>query len=468
MSRGTTTLRRIGLAAVSVTVAATGAVAIGSATSASAALGGTLYDDPNTQADQWVRNNSGDYRASLISSRIANQPQAKWFTVPNASQTQTEVTNYVNAAAAKGQVPVVVAYALPFRDCGQHSAGGFTNWSDYNTWINAVATGIGSRTAVVLLEPDSLGLISCLNSTQLQERYTGLSNAVSTLKSRSPNAKVFLDGAHSNWNGATEQANRLRSAGVLKSDGFFSNVSNFRYTADEVAYGRSIRSILGTQLQQVIDTSRNGKGPLGSEWCDPAGRGLGAYPTLNTGDAGIAGYIWVKPPGEADGCAAAAGQFVPSLAYELAQNAVSGTPSTSPSPSPTATSTATATPTTTTTPTSSPTPTTTTQPSTSSCSISYKVDNSWATGHNATVTITNRGAAISSWTVGWTTPAGQTLANAWNATVTLGSGKGTARNLSYNGSLSTGASTSFGMQVNAGSGGNGPGTNFTLNGTACS
>ncbi len=96
--------------------------------------------------------------------------------------------------------------------------------------------------------------------------------------------------------------------------------------------------------------------------------------------------------------------------------------------------------------------------------MSYKVDSTWGTGHNATVTITNRGAAVNGWTLTWTTPAGQTLVNAWNATVTVGSGKGTARNLSYNGSLATGASTNFGMQVNAGLGGNGPGTRFALNG----
>ncbi len=40
------------------------------APSASAALGGALYDDPNTQADQWVHNNPGDSRASLISSSV--------------------------------------------------------------------------------------------------------------------------------------------------------------------------------------------------------------------------------------------------------------------------------------------------------------------------------------------------------------------------------------------------------------
>jgi endoglucanase len=32
----------------------------------------------------------------------------------------------------------------------------------------------------------------------------------------------------------------------------------------------------------------------------------------------VAAYLWIKLPGEADGCAAGAGQFVPDLAYALA------------------------------------------------------------------------------------------------------------------------------------------------------
>ena len=63
---------------------------------------------------------------------------------------------------------------------------------------------------------------------------------------------------------------------------------------------------------QIIDTSRNG-GASG-DWCadDNTDRRIGQYPTLNTGDANIDGYLWVKPPGEADGCAFAAGSFQPS------------------------------------------------------------------------------------------------------------------------------------------------------------
>ncbi|MBM7092108.1 glycoside hydrolase family 6 protein, partial [Streptomyces sp. S12] len=70
----------------------------------------------------------------------------------------------------------------------------------------------------------------------------------------------------------------------------------------------------------VIDTSRNGAGaPADGEWCDPAGRKLGRAPTLDTGEARIDAYLWVKLPGESDGCKGAPGTFTPSYAYDLAR-----------------------------------------------------------------------------------------------------------------------------------------------------
>jgi hypothetical protein len=65
---------------------------------------------------------------------------------------------------------------------------------------------------------------------------------------------------------AADSAQRLVNAGVRSADGFYSNVSNFRWTTDEIAYGKNVLNAIGaSNLHQVIDVSRNGKGPLGSE-----------------------------------------------------------------------------------------------------------------------------------------------------------------------------------------------------------
>ena len=78
----------------------------------------------------------------------------------------------------------------------------------------------------------------------------------------------------------------------------------------------------------VIDTSRNGQGPfnaslyndapynqpasvvtalMNGRWCNPAGRGLGAKPTANTGVALLDALLWVKTPGQSDGTCDAQG-----------------------------------------------------------------------------------------------------------------------------------------------------------------
>ncbi|MDQ1655694.1 MAG: endoglucanase, partial [Cryptosporangiaceae bacterium] len=137
-----------------------------------------------------------------------------------------------------------------------------------------------------------------------------------------PQAKVYFDAGHSHWNGVAEQASRLRKAGVLAdSDGVYTNVSNFQATSKEVAYAKRLLTALGgsSRLHAVIDTSRNGNGPpAGAQWCDPAGRTIGQVPTTATGDPAIDAFLWVKPPGETDGCAGPAGTFSPGYAAALA------------------------------------------------------------------------------------------------------------------------------------------------------
>src|SRR5687768_404139 len=96
--------------------------------------------------------------ADLIRTMIET-PQAVWFTKGTPKTLQQNVRNTVQRAADKGTVPVLVAYNIPFRDCAQFSAGGATSVAEYKAWIDGFAAGIGNSTAVVILEPDGLGII---------------------------------------------------------------------------------------------------------------------------------------------------------------------------------------------------------------------------------------------------------------------------------------------------------------------
>ncbi len=91
------------------------------------------------------------------------------------------------------------------------------------------------------------------------------------------------------------------------------------------------------------------------------------------------------------------------------------------------------------------TPPVTTPPvGTRACTATYTVVNSWPNGFQAEVKVTAGSTAITGWTVNWTFANGQTITQAWNATVS-GSPSVTARNVSYNGTLGAGASTTFGF-----------------------
>lgn len=285
-----------------------------------------LYRHPDSQVLDWVRAHPDDPRTAVITSRIADRPAAVWFADFTPATIASRVRAVTSGAAAQGQVPVLVPYAIPDRDCGGASEGGAPDLAAYDDWIDAFAAGLGSGEAIVVLEPDSVAQADCLSRSARAERFASLERAGRVLKAADPKARVYYDAGHSGWNAPDRQAALLRQAGAGSadsSDGVFSNVSNFHTTAAEIAYDRRVLAELGgpAGLGAVIDTSRNGNGaPADDAWCDPAGRGIGRAPTLGTGQARIDAYLWVKLPGESDGCKGTPGTFSPSYAYDLASS----------------------------------------------------------------------------------------------------------------------------------------------------
>ncbi|MFG2678641.1 glycoside hydrolase family 6 protein [Streptomyces sp. NPDC048392] len=284
-----------------------------------------LYRHPDSQVLEWVRSHPGDPRQDVIASRIADRPAAVWFADHTPATITSRVRAVTSAGAARGRVPVVVPYAIPDRDCGGHSEGGAPDLDAYDAWIDRFAAGLGSGDVIVVLEPDSVAQSECLSTGERADRFASLARAGRVMKDANPRARVYFDAGHSGWHAPAKQAGWLERAGAASaasSDGIFSNVSNFHATADEVAYDRAVLDALGgsASLGAVIDTSRNGNGaPPDGEWCDPAGRKIGHAPTLSTGMGRVDAYLWVKLPGESDGCKGAPGTFTPSYAYDLAR-----------------------------------------------------------------------------------------------------------------------------------------------------
>lgn len=101
------------------------------------------------------------------------------------------------------------------------------------------------------------------------------------------------------------------------------------------------------------------------------------------------------------------------------------------------------------------------------CQVTYSTQSQWAGGFVAAVTIKNTGTtAISGWTLKFTFPGDQQITSAWNGTAGQTGENVTISNVSYNGTIAAGASTSLGFQGTWASSDAAP-TSFTVNGATC-
>lgn len=274
--------------------------------------GKTLYTDPKSKAwttvNEWITTRPAD--AELLK-QIATQPTARWLGDWN-TDVQGSVTRYVDKLTALGTLPVMVAYNIPNRGC---DGKGAATSAAYLSWVQSFANGIGSRAAVVILEPDALPA-KCFTS----DRAATLTQAVQIFK-KNPATIVYIDAGHGNWLSVDEAVKRLNISGISYADGFSLNVSNFHTTELNATYGTAISALVGGK-HFVIDTGRNGNGSNG-ETCNPPGRHIGTNPTTTSGYPLVDALLWIKPPGESDGTCnggLSGGGWMPEYALGLVMN----------------------------------------------------------------------------------------------------------------------------------------------------
>jgi endoglucanase len=224
-----------------------------------------IFVDPDSTTSQAAARLEGQSRHdALLLSRIAS---ASWFAGGTPDLVEAKVRDIVDRATAARQVPVLVAYNIPFRDCALYSAGGASDSAAYFAWVKGFAAGIGKRQAIVILEPDGLGIIpwhrtldGTVEHCQPQEqdsrasdrRYEQLRGAVAILAAL-PNVRLYLDGTGSSWLAPGEAASRLISADVARATGFFLNVSNFESDARVVPYARWVSDCIALVTRGGID-----------------------------------------------------------------------------------------------------------------------------------------------------------------------------------------------------------------------
>ncbi|HEU5485634.1 MAG TPA: glycoside hydrolase family 6 protein [Microlunatus sp.] len=270
--------------------------------------GETLWVDPQSapaQAEQQLRRDGANADADTLHA-ISSQPVATWL-VDDDPRTATQ--RVVQQAEVLDQLPVLVLYHRPGRDCGSYSAGGAAEQSSYLSWVGAVSDAIGDRRALVIVEPDAIPQAvsgQCSVDGRPDATYAMLSAAVSDLADN-PGTVVYLDAGHPGWITDTDAlADALRRSGVEQAAGFSLNVSNFVSTDDNQSYGDRISAAL-EDVQYVVDVSRNGRGAPDADpgsveaWCNPPSAALGENPHLGPQRARAVAFLWIKEPGASDG-----------------------------------------------------------------------------------------------------------------------------------------------------------------------
>ena len=116
----------------------------------------------------------------------------------------------------------------------------------------------------------------------------------------------------------------------------------------------------------------------------------------------------------------------------------SATPSASASPSPSASASASA----------SVSASASSSPPPGACSAAYQAEGSWPGGFQGQVTVSAGASAISGWSVHWSLAGGQQITQVWNGTLSMSGSGVVVKNVSYNGALGAGASTTFGFLAN--------------------
>jgi cellulose 1,4-beta-cellobiosidase len=334
-------------------------------------IGKKMYVNPTFQKDIQSSIATTTDPVTLKNLQTAsNQPTAFWLDVMSKVQENGVGLNSANGilqdASKQSPIPVVtfIVYDLPSRDCNAGASNGEIPCADaqctagINTYQNSyimplvnVLKKYPNVPVVLIIEPDSLpNLVTNLGNpkcTRAQEVYKSCIifavNQFSTLS----NVVMYLDAAHGGWlgwdNNAQGFATLVNSMNIVsKLRGFATNVANYQ------ALGRMCQSVgwclppgnpsdpccadpcsltnqyNGAQNEMnymqllsskfpnkffVTDTSRNGVPNIRTNcgnWCNIKG-GLGQLPTTNTGSSIVDALLWIKTPGESDGCAPAGG-----------------------------------------------------------------------------------------------------------------------------------------------------------------
>ncbi len=263
-----------------------------------------LWSDPDSLAHAQLAAYETAGRTDLADALrpLAQAPTATWFTGDAPRERARALTT---AAAAAGELPVLVAYDVPGRDCGSFSAGGAADDDAYLAWIRELAAGIGDRPAVVVLEPDAVAFaVTGCSGVDRRDRLGLLRRAVEVLAALPAPTSTSTRGTRA---GCRTCRRWRRRCGRRDRPGRGLRAQRLELPAHG-RHGRLRPQAVPPPgrgaLRRRHEPERGGRagrhGPRRG-LVQPAGRRIGRLPSTLTGEDVVDAWLWVKRPGESDG-----------------------------------------------------------------------------------------------------------------------------------------------------------------------
>jgi endoglucanase len=142
-----------------IAVVALGALTIAVGILPATAATGRYWTDPASQAAVWVANHPSDPRSDVIRAGVAEVPSAVWFVGDSPDATATRIRTVVGQSAEAGDVPLLVLYNIPGRDCGSYSSGGAADTASGQVvissadWNSTLPAGGGTTFGAIVAAP---------------------------------------------------------------------------------------------------------------------------------------------------------------------------------------------------------------------------------------------------------------------------------------------------------------------------
>jgi len=157
------------------------------------------YADPSSpvqqKANEWRNTRPGD--AALLDI-VAAQQSVDWVVGAHTSFLRQYIDQRINLFANAGGTPILAIYNVPALNCGD--GNGAANGDAYRAWIGQIASIIGQRKVILMVEPDGLTVTDCLSGAALTERYALINYAVALFKRSTRSGGGWHNGSHrSSW-----------------------------------------------------------------------------------------------------------------------------------------------------------------------------------------------------------------------------------------------------------------------------